>query len=71
MAANKLQKQLIELENDLYAAIFPLLSSYETRGFNAHQRAQTIAHNARLEAEHWIGIQQKQYETETKDSEIE
>ncbi len=30
------------VENEAYALVFPILAKYETRGFNAHQRAQNL-----------------------------
>ncbi len=43
-----------EIMNQLYALIFPILAKYETRGFNAHQRAQTITHEVADKMETWI-----------------
>ncbi len=71
MDGEKLRKQLTEFENEMYAIVFPLLSSYETRGYNAHQRSQTIARNARLECERWIDIQKKSYAQEMKNGKPE
>lgn len=45
------------LGNSLYDLIFVALSKHETRGYNAHQRAQTISEHTILEMERWIAQQ--------------
>lgn len=62
----KLRKQLTELGNELYRVIFPLLTSYETRGFNAHQRTQAIVEQTQHACEHWINIQRERYDMDVR-----
>lgn len=50
-----------QLLNSLYAAIFPILSNYETIGYNAHQRAQNIADSALSLCEEWV-IKQNEHQ---------
>ena len=46
-----------ELSNELYAAICSRLEKYETRGFNAHSRSQTISEMVIESCERWLAIQ--------------
>lgn len=55
-----------EMQNQLYAVIFPILAKHETRGFNAHQRAQSIVVSATADAEDWI-LRQRGNDAESKD----
>lgn len=45
------------LGNELYAAIYPVLMRYETRGFNAHARAQVILQDVQEKCQQWIDKQ--------------
>lgn len=44
-----------ELSNELYSLIFPYLATGETRGFNAHSKAQKIIETAVRECQEWLG----------------
>lgn len=46
-----------ELLNKLYEIIYPPLMKEETRGYNAHTRAQLISEEMVKEMEHWISRQ--------------
>lgn len=42
------------LANKLYAEIFPILARYEVRGYNAHQRTQSIVAEAMDSCHDWV-----------------
>jgi hypothetical protein len=52
-------KDIYQVANDVYASVFELLSEHETRGFNAHHRAQVIAKSVTEQCEQWIELQTK------------
>lgn len=43
-----------EIENQVYATVFPVLAKYESRGFNAHQRTQNIAKQVGDQCEEFV-----------------
>lgn len=43
--------------NEIYAAVYPVLSRYESRGGNAHSRAQLILEEALEKMDRWISRQ--------------
>lgn len=44
----------VYVSNKLYAIIMPLLSEYESRGYNSHQRAQTIVADVVDQMDKWV-----------------
>lgn len=47
-----------QIMNDVYATVFPVLAKYETKGFNAHTRAQKIALETCVAVEEWVSVQE-------------
>ena len=45
------------MANDVYNSVLTHIQEHETRGFNAHHRAQDVCEYARKEIEHWLTIQ--------------
>lgn len=58
MVVKDVWKEKTEAENQLYAVINPILAQYETRGYNAHQRAQIIVAETVRRMDAWIRQQQ-------------
>lgn len=54
------QKERAELQNKLYEVIYPVLIPYETRGYNAHQRAQNIIEDTTISMQKWINQQREE-----------
>lgn len=65
-------RQVSNMKNKIYAAIFEELDVHETRGFNAHSRAQTIterwAPDIIIECNEWIALQHPRQTEEDVDA---
>lgn len=56
---NRKFEELYDVSNQLYALIFPILSKYETPGYNAHSRAQSITMETAEKMGAWIWQQKE------------